>query len=98
MEYQLPIGYPSDSEPKEPGTTGFIQRELERLAADLREPQPPERYCALYAARQALVWAMEPGGYAAPSKVIESGAVQPLVLDNIEAPDWVMQPRAGDCS
>jgi len=78
MEYRMSVGVPEDAEPGKARPSGFVQRELERLAAALREPQPPDRYCALYAAQQALCWALEPGGYAAPSEVIENGLVQPL--------------------
>jgi hypothetical protein len=78
MEYRMPIGYPEEADPGTSTPVGFVQRELDRIAIALQEPQPPERYCALYAAQQALRWALEPGGYQAPSEVILDGLVQPL--------------------
>ena len=56
---------------------GFIDRELARIETALHQPQPSERYASLYAAQQALKWATEPQGFAAPLDVIERGAVQP---------------------
>lgn len=44
----------------------FIQRELDRIAVALHEPRSAEQYNQLYAAQQALSWALEPGGYKAP--------------------------------
>ncbi len=57
---------------------GFMQRELERIERGLREPQSSERYCQLYAAQQALSWALEPSGFALPYDTIVSGRVRPL--------------------
>ena len=44
---------------------GFIERELERISAALHEPHSAE-YDQLYAAQQALSWALEPIGFKAP--------------------------------
>lgn len=57
---------------------GFIERELRRLEAALREPQTDARYCQLYAAQQALSWALDPDGYASPYAVVQTGSVMPL--------------------
>jgi hypothetical protein len=46
--------------------------------------EPGERYGQLYAAQQALKWTTERRGFAAPLDVIESGAVQPPMLDTQE--------------
>ena len=54
-----------------------IQGELERLSRSLREPQSPERYAQLYAAQQALAWAVDPETYAGPESTIQCGLVQP---------------------
>ncbi len=48
----------------------FIQRELDRLGRALRDPQAPDSYAKLYAAQQALAWAMEPDGFASPTLTI----------------------------
>jgi hypothetical protein len=44
----------------------FIQRELDRIGNALRQPQPGREYAELYAAQQALVWALEPDGFKSP--------------------------------
>jgi hypothetical protein len=56
----------------------YIERELNRIEAALREPQTDERYCQLYAAQQALAWATEPDGFKSPYETIQRGLVQPL--------------------
>lgn len=90
----MAIGMPDGSDPETRSGIGFVQRELQRLAAALREPQPAERYCQLYAAQQALSWALEPGGYASPSETIENGLVQPLRADTLEdSGDYSAVPR-----
>ena len=58
--------------------TGFIQRELLRVQAALREPQSDERYCWFYVAQQALSWALDPSGFSAPYDTIVGGRVMPL--------------------
>ncbi len=45
---------------------GFVNRELERIAVALRERQPPKRQAELYAAQQALCWALDPDNFASP--------------------------------
>lgn len=56
----------------------FIERELRRIEVALHEPQTDERYCQLYAAQQALGWALEPTGFMSPYDTIQRGRVQPL--------------------
>lgn len=58
---------------------GFVERELDRLAAALREPQPPERYAQLHAAQQALAWTTEPQGFAAPLDMIDRDYGAPIM-------------------
>ena len=58
------------------GDVGFVARELDRLAEALREPQPPKRYGELYAAQQALCWALDPEHYKGPTATIVTGLVQ----------------------
>lgn len=52
----------------------FIQREIDRLAGEIlaqrNAPALGERYDELYAARQALAWALEPGGFKSPYDMI----------------------------
>ncbi len=71
---------------------GFVDRERERIADSLREPQPPERYCQLYAAQQALAWASDPEGFRPPLETInDPAAMQPLT--------WGGSPAdSADCS
>lgn len=52
--------------PAESGTIGFVQRELDRIAVALREAPNPECHGRLYAAQQALSWALEPNGFKSP--------------------------------
>lgn len=69
----------------------FIERELARIERALREPQSDEHYCQLYAAQQALAWALEPEGFARPSNVIAGGLVMPFTFSGTPA-------ASGDCS
>lgn len=48
----------------------FIQRELDRISAALRENPQSNDYDRLYAAQQALSWATDPNGFASPMKHI----------------------------
>jgi hypothetical protein len=48
----------------------FVQRELDQIGRALRVPQTPDNYARLYAAQQALAWAMEPNGFASPTASI----------------------------
>lgn len=50
----------------------FIQRELDRIAEELRKNPNGEHYAELYAAQQALSWALEPGGFRGPYAMITS--------------------------
>lgn len=48
----------------------FIQRELDRIGDALRaEPDAGDRE-QLYAAQQALAWALEPGGLSSPMQML----------------------------
>jgi hypothetical protein len=64
----------------------FVQRELDRIGARLRESDiSPEQYERLYAAQQALAWSLEPSGFRSP-------------YDAVTAP-FADNPRDGaDCS
>lgn len=55
--------------------------ELGNIERALREPQSPDRYCQLYAAQQALVWAIDPNAFAAPYATIQRGLVHPITRD-----------------
>jgi len=44
----------------------FVSRELNRIQAILSATPKPERYTELYAAQQALAWALEPTGFQSP--------------------------------
>ena len=48
----------------------FVQREIERVGAALSVPQSTTRYLELYAAQQALMWALEPIGFKPPYDMI----------------------------
>lgn len=56
--------------PMAPGSVGFVQRELDGIAVALRETTNPERYGRLYAAQQALCWALDPEGYVSPLETV----------------------------
>lgn len=56
-----------------------VLEELGKISEALSSPHlPPEKYCQLYAAQQALIWAFG-GCAAAPFEVIMGGRVQPLM-------------------
>ena len=56
-----------------------IARELDKIAVELRNPVPDDRWTQLYAAQQALSWVV---GTGAPAYgTIMNGKVQPLVRD-----------------
>ena len=61
----------------------YIERELEKISVAMQGDVADERYCQLYAAQQALVWALDPQSYAAPSVTIKDGKIQPLT-DTLE--------------
>jgi hypothetical protein len=44
----------------------FVQRELDRIGTALQQPQSDNRYAELYAAQQALKWAIEPADFKSP--------------------------------
>jgi hypothetical protein len=48
----------------------FIQRELDLIGTALRQSQPGNDYDQLYAAQQALMWALEPDGFKSPYKML----------------------------
>lgn len=45
---------------------GFVERELERLNCALNEGVGDPRYPEIYAAQQALSWALDPTGFRSP--------------------------------
>lgn len=47
----------------------FIQRELEKINEAIRNTEGDSS--CLRAAQQALVWALEPDGYASPSEILK---------------------------
>ena len=44
----------------------FIQRELDRIGNAIRQSNPVPHYDELYAAQQALMWALDPSSYKSP--------------------------------
>jgi len=60
---------------------GFVQRELDRIAAALRGSTKPEDYAQLYAAQQALSWALEPNGFASPFDALTASGSQEAQAD-----------------
>jgi ribonuclease HI len=48
----------------------FVSRELEKLSRALQSEPQGNHYAELYAAQQALSWAMEPQGFKAPLVMI----------------------------
>lgn len=60
---------------------GFIERELERISEAVRARQADqsntEEYRQLYAAQQALSWALEPDGFRAPYDMVMDTPVRP---------------------
>jgi hypothetical protein len=48
----------------------FITRELEKLNNDLRANPSGERYAEIYAAQQALAWALDPKAYKSPAALL----------------------------
>ena len=47
----------------------FVQRELARIQTALADPAAP-KYAELYAVQQALSWALDPSGCAAPYAMV----------------------------
>ena len=60
------------TEERETRKMRFIQRELDRIGEALRQPNPASRYDELYAAQQALLWALEPETFKAPYDLLAS--------------------------
>jgi hypothetical protein len=52
----------------------FVQRELNRIQGALT--LHPQRHAELYAAQQALAWALEPTGIKPPSDAIVMGTLE----------------------
>ena len=66
---------------------GFGDREMERLADALRKNPDGPHYAELYAAQQALKWATEPQGFAAPSdKLLQTGRNSEAVMGTLAGP------------
>ncbi len=59
----------------------MIQLELDRIAVELRNPLPDDRYTNLYSAQVALAWVMDHKGTMSPYDAIMNGEVQPLIKD-----------------
>ena len=67
--------------------SGFIDRELYRIEAALRDETHSERRQELYAAQQALSWALEPNGFASPFDAITGIQATPVgCLDESRPP------------
>ena len=49
---------------------GFIERELDKLNAEILKTQDTQARDSLYAARQALSWALDPGYFKSPLEII----------------------------
>ena len=56
--------------------TSYIERELQRIGQALRAEPNGEKYGELYAAQQALAWALDPNNYRAPTDAITGEPVQ----------------------
>ena len=77
-----------------PNSNGIIDRELDRIAVELRKPIPDDRYTQLYAVQQALAWAQSPDGAMSPYEAVINGKVQPLISDTQEgSEDYSAAPR-----
>ena len=48
----------------------FVARELKRINMALNDPEYSEKYQELYAAQQALSWALDPYGFAKPYELV----------------------------
>jgi hypothetical protein len=48
----------------------FMKHELDRLHGSLTSDEPPQRYAELYAAQQALRWALEPETFKTPHDML----------------------------
>jgi hypothetical protein len=84
----------------------FVQRELDRIRNALESH--PKRYAELYAAQQALAWALDPDAFNQPFNTILRGNLEdsedclershPALSSNTRA-DCVLpqQPRQSSC-
>ncbi len=70
-----------------------IAAELAHIETALREPQTDERYYQLYAAQQALAWALNPGTVASPYLTIQRGLVRPLIHTQEDSGDCLAESR-----
>lgn len=61
---------PHEKAPHGAGQMGFVQREIDRVNAALNKDPDGESYDRLYAAQQALSWALEPQGFKSPFDMI----------------------------
>ncbi len=57
--------------------SGFIERELDRLRAAYLDHGNADKRAALCAAQQALEWAREPTGFAAPFAMVMGTREEP---------------------
>ncbi len=71
---------------------GMIARELELLGRALRN-HPNGRYDELYAAQQALSWALDPQAFKSPIEMFND--IQPSEVD---CPAYHGRPESGDTS
>lgn len=69
---------------------GIIDRELAKLGHALRVA-PQGRYQELYAAQQALSWALDPQCFKSPAAML-TGTLE----DEADCPECHNQPRSGD--
>ena len=71
-----------------------IENELQNIEIALREPQTDERYTALYAAQQALRWAMDPVGFKSPYRTIQLGLCRPIGIQE-DSKDYLADIHQG---
>lgn len=76
----------------------YIRNELDRIQQAMQLPQLPDRYCQLYAAQQALCWALEPDAFRAPCQTILEDRVQPLTDTPEGSEDCLAGPRRSPSS
>jgi len=60
----------ADADPDAPKASGFVERELWRIERALSAARGTAKYSELYAAQQALAWALEPNGARSPYDMI----------------------------
>lgn len=69
----------------------LICHELGNIERALREPQSQDRYCQLYAAQQALAWALSPNAFATPYATIQRGLIHPIMDIPEGSTDYLVQ-------